>query len=197
MQVNMLDTTLPSFTLISTLLKVEALTRLLTQSDILDRLTKGEQIAGYEARLRCKDGSVKHVLIDSSVFRSPDGQFIHTRCFTRDISERKRIELELARAKESAEQALRAKDLFLGMLSHELRTPLMPVVMTLSALQENDVVLPHVREQLAVALRHVDLEIRLIDDLLDTTAISRGRGDCFFLDSARAPSHNNGTHRRA
>ena len=57
--------------------------------DILNRLKAGEELHEYAARLRCKDGSIKDVLIDSSVmFR--DGGFVHTRCFTRDITERKR-----------------------------------------------------------------------------------------------------------
>jgi PAS domain S-box-containing protein len=59
--------------------------------DILARLYGGQSITNYEARLRCKDGSIKDVLINSNVlFR--DGKFVHTRCFTRDITARKRSE---------------------------------------------------------------------------------------------------------
>jgi PAS domain S-box-containing protein len=59
--------------------------------DILRRLQGGEKLNEYPARLRCKDGSIKDVLIDSSVlFR--DGGFVHTRCFTRDVTQRKRSE---------------------------------------------------------------------------------------------------------
>jgi PAS domain S-box-containing protein len=63
-------------------------------SDILRRLQAGEVLHEYEARLRCKDGSIKHVLIDSSVMWEK-GEFVHTRCFTRDITERKQAEFEL------------------------------------------------------------------------------------------------------
>lgn len=63
--------------------------------DILARLQAGEVLQNYEARLRCKDGRIKHVRISSSVYRE-DGIFIHTRCFTRDITERKRTESRLA-----------------------------------------------------------------------------------------------------
>jgi PAS domain S-box-containing protein len=62
--------------------------------DILTRLAAGEVFQDYEARLRCKDGGLKHVRINSSVYRE-DGRFIHTRCFTRDITERKRTESRL------------------------------------------------------------------------------------------------------
>jgi PAS domain S-box-containing protein len=62
---------------------------------ILTRLQAGEALQNYDARLRCKDGSIKHVRINSSVYRE-DGKFIHTRCFTRDITERRRTEGRLA-----------------------------------------------------------------------------------------------------
>ena len=62
--------------------------------DILNRLGGGEVLREYEARLRCKDGSVRHVLIDSSALFE-DGKFVHTRCFTRDISDRKQMEDQL------------------------------------------------------------------------------------------------------
>ena len=63
--------------------------------DILARLTAGEVLQDYEARLRCKDGGIKHARINSSVYLE-DGEFIHTRCFTRDITDRKRTETRLA-----------------------------------------------------------------------------------------------------
>jgi PAS domain S-box-containing protein len=53
--------------------------------DILRRLTTGELLHEYPARLRCKDGSIKDVLIDSSAYFQ-DGEFVHTRCFTRDVT---------------------------------------------------------------------------------------------------------------
>ena len=67
--------------------------------DILQRLTSGEILQDYSARLRCKDGSLKDVLIDSSVLRK-EGRFLHTRCFTRDITARKQAEAALAESEE-------------------------------------------------------------------------------------------------
>jgi PAS domain S-box-containing protein len=63
-------------------------------ADILRRLADGEVINDREARLRCKDGSIKYVRINSSVYWE-HGKFIHTRSFTRDITERKRTESRL------------------------------------------------------------------------------------------------------
>ncbi len=67
--------------------------------DILVRLGRGETLREYPARLRCKDGSIRHVLINSNVLFE-DGKFIHTRCFTLDITDRKRAE-ELLRQSEA------------------------------------------------------------------------------------------------
>jgi PAS domain S-box-containing protein len=63
--------------------------------DILTRLLAGEVLQNYDARLRCKDGSTKQVRINSSGYFE-DGKFVHTRCFTRDITDRKRTESRLA-----------------------------------------------------------------------------------------------------
>ena len=62
--------------------------------DILRRLKQGETLHEYPARLRCKDGSIRDVLINSNVLWE-GGKFVHTRCFTRDITERKRAEESL------------------------------------------------------------------------------------------------------
>jgi two-component system cell cycle sensor histidine kinase/response regulator CckA len=59
--------------------------------DILRRLAAGEVLHHYPARIRCKDGSLKEVVIDSSAYFE-DGQFIHTRCFTRDVTSQRLAE---------------------------------------------------------------------------------------------------------
>ena len=61
--------------------------------DILTRLTAGESLNETNARLRCKDGSIRDVLINSNALFE-DGKFVHTRCFTRDITDRKLRDIE-------------------------------------------------------------------------------------------------------
>ena len=85
----------------------------------------------------------------------------------------RKAEEEHARLLAEAESANRAKDQFLAVLSHELRTPLTPVLMTVSASLE-DGVDPSIRPMLEMILRNVELESRLIDDLLDISRIARG-----------------------
>jgi len=63
--------------------------------DILRRLNNRETLQNYEALLRCKDGSTRHTLINSNVLWEGD-KFIHTRCFTRDITDRIQSEVQMA-----------------------------------------------------------------------------------------------------
>lgn len=61
-----------------------------TADDFLRRLSANETLHDFPARLTCRDGSVRDVLISSNVLWD-EGRFIHTRCFTRDVTERKRL----------------------------------------------------------------------------------------------------------
>ena len=82
-------------------------------ADILTRLSAREILRDYEAQMRCRDGSIKDVLIDSSVLWR-DGQFVHTRCVTRDITDRKRadrVQAHLAAIVESSQDAIISKTL--------------------------------------------------------------------------------------
>jgi PAS domain S-box-containing protein len=80
--------------------------------DILNRLTRGEKLDRYPARLKAKDGSVKDVLITSSALFQ-DGRFINTRCFTIDVTATRMLEEQLAteRKKSEQEQALLVREL--------------------------------------------------------------------------------------
>ncbi len=73
--------------------------------DILARLRGGETLRDYEARLQCKDGAVKHVLLDANVLRR-NGEFVHTRCVTRDNTERKQLEEQLAASRVELDHGL-------------------------------------------------------------------------------------------
>jgi PAS domain S-box-containing protein len=69
---------------------------MVTADDLLDRLLHDRPVRDYEADLVCKDGSIRHVPIDSNSSWH-NGEFLRTRCFTRDLTERKRAEADLKR----------------------------------------------------------------------------------------------------
>lgn len=74
-----------------------------------------------------------------------------------------------------AREANRAKDQFIAVLSHELRTPLTPVLANIASLQGDKRLPPDMQDDLKLIRRNVELEARLIDDLLDLTRISKGK----------------------
>ena len=81
--------------------------------DIMRRLSRREELHGYEARLRRKDGSIREVRIHSNVY-TRSGRFIHTRCFTVDVTELKQAQKDqahLAAIVECSEDAIFSTDL--------------------------------------------------------------------------------------
>lgn len=91
----------------------------------------------------------------------------------RDVQREQAATERAARAE--AEAANKAKDHFLATLSHELRTPMTPVLMTVSSMENDERLSEEVRAALRMIRRNVELEARLIDDLLDLTRISTGK----------------------
>ena len=144
----------------------------------------GTRGAKHEADLHCAGHRVLPVNLTAS--RLPlENQDVMCLVVTDLTMQKEQGELQLA--KELAEKANVAKDAFLAALSHELRTPLTPVLLAVGAL-ENDRNFPTVlRQQFSMMRRNVELEARLIDDLLDLTRIARGKlelqtGDVDFRD---------------
>jgi two-component system, LuxR family, sensor kinase FixL len=77
-------------------------------SDIMGKLGNNETIDNYEAQLKCKDGSLRDVLISSNVYMK-NGEFIHTRCFTKDITDKKKLEMELNLHEQALHEAERRR----------------------------------------------------------------------------------------
>ncbi len=93
---------------------------------------------------------------------------------------RKRAEDALRGARDAAESANRAKDEFLAALSHELRTPLTPVLMLAADMEKSAELPAAVRADFAMIRKNVELEARIIDDLLDLTRITHGKLELRF-----------------
>ena len=129
----------------------------------------------YEKEYRRKDGSVVPISLRVWLDRDAAGNPVGMWAIVRDITERKRAEEAVLAAKAEAEHANKAKDQFLAVLSHELRTPLTPVVMTVAAMEMDRTLSPQLRDDLAMIRRNIELETKLIDDLLDVTRIANGK----------------------
>jgi len=86
-----------------------------------------------------------------------------------------KTEIEMRQARDEAVAASHAKDDFLAALSHELRTPLNPVLLIASDAAANLELPAAIRKDFETIGKNVELEARLIDDLLDLTRVARGR----------------------
>src|SRR5581483_155277 len=134
-------------------------------------------------------GAVDYILtpVVPDILRAKIGVFVDlfrkTEQIKRQAEEREALIREQAIAEHArleAERASEAKDRFLAMLSHELRTPLTPVLASVFTLErEKDLPTP-MQESLQLIRRNVELEARLIDDLLDLTRISKGKVQLSF-----------------
>lgn len=125
--------------------------------------------------LRGADGHFRWFLSRAVPIRDPQGRVQRWFGTNTDVTDQRHAAEELARAKEVAEAANRAKDNFLAALSHELRTPLTPVLMAAEELCGDPDLPERMHETLTMMRRNIALEARLIDDLLDLTRIARGK----------------------
>ena len=122
-----------------------------------------------------KDGSCFEADVVITALRDDTGTLRGFSKVTRDITDQVRSR-ELEAEKLAAERSSKAKDEFLAVLSHELRTPLTPALAAAGFLVENSASIPaEFGPELEVIRRNVQLEARLIDDLLDLTRISAGK----------------------
>jgi PAS domain S-box-containing protein len=92
----------------------------------------------------------------------------------RDMTHRRLAEEESALRQAALAKAALAKDRFLAMLSHELRTPLTPALLGVHALQEDER-FAEAEPTLAMIRRNIELQSRLLEELLDFTHISQGK----------------------
>ncbi|SAL32986.1 chemotaxis protein [Caballeronia sordidicola] len=111
----------------------------------------------------------------TTAIRAENGDLIGYSKIIRDVTEEHMAADALRVAKEQAETANRAKDHFLAVLSHELRTPLTPIVAAVRLLEMRHTLPAEAQPTLELIRRNVELEARLIDDLLDLTSIARGK----------------------
>jgi PAS domain S-box-containing protein len=137
-------------------------------------IKKGSHLFHETVRQR-KDGS----LVDVSVTGMPisiEGKGAGVYAIYRDISNQKRAEKELKRAKAAAEEATRAKSNFLANMSHEIRTPMDAIIGFSHLSMETDLTPQQLDYQKKIHASAYNL-LRLIDDILDFSKIEAGKLD--------------------
>lgn len=134
----------------------------------------GEPIRDLDLDLHFPDGKVKHVTFHAIPLRDRDGKIRGGYAMGIDVTSLKRLERELRLQAEQLRQADRRKDEFLATLAHELRNPLAPIRNALYILQHEDVSAAASRDACASMTRQMNNVVRLVDDLLDVSRITRG-----------------------
>ena len=123
------------------------------------------------------DGMLHHSLVSKFPLYDSEGRLKATGDVAIDITERVQAEQQLRKATQKLREADRSKDEFLATLAHELRNPLAPISNGLYILQ-----LPTIDSQTTAKLyemmqRQVNHLIRLVDDLMQVSRITRGKID--------------------
>ncbi len=133
------------------------------------------QFINYEKRLLRKDNKVIHTIFESVLVRDNDGQPLHFISQFIDITERKRVEVELIEAKEKAERSDQLKSAFLAQMSHEIRTPLNVILTATPMLAEDMEEDPEGSRCLLESVSSAGKRLqRTIDLILNMSAIQSG-----------------------
>jgi PAS domain S-box-containing protein len=156
--------------------------RLDEEERILECLRRGERIEHYDTVRRSKDGREIAVSLAASPIRDKAGKIIGASTIARDISERKRAEIEReelllkeSAARAEAEAANQSKDEFLAIVSHELRAPLNSILGYNRMLREKSFDEARLKRCCDIIERNARTQLQLIEDLLDTARIASGK----------------------
>lgn len=150
--------------------------------DFIYLMEKYGKVTEFESQVFRHDGSIIWVTENSSAVKDASGKLLYYEGTVKDITERKRTEEELQKAKEAAEIANRSKSTFLANMSHELRTPLNAIIGYSEMLQEEAQDLGQTDfvpdlERIHGAGKHL---LNLINDILDLSKIEAGKMELYL-----------------
>ncbi|MDH3599978.1 MAG: GAF domain-containing protein [Candidatus Tectomicrobia bacterium] len=141
---------------------------------VMRRLKTAGHIKSYETSFRASDGAWIDFSVSMSVLRDVNNTMIGTLGIGKDITEHKRAEADLQRAKECAEAASQSKSEFLANMSHEIRTPMNGVIGMTELLLSTS--LTAVQQEYADTVRHSATSLlNIINDILDFSKIEAGK----------------------
>lgn len=137
-------------------------------------ITSGELLPNREEESIDHEGHKRWLLTTKAPLRDRNGKVEGLVGICRDITERKRAEVELKEAKEAAESANRSKSDFLANMSHEIRTPMNGIIGMTELLLSTQLSVEQ-NDYLAMVKDSADALLRLLNDILDFSKIEAGK----------------------
>jgi PAS domain S-box-containing protein len=149
---------------------------------MLKAISNNGIIRNYEFEFRTKSGNIRTALLSAERITLDNQPCLIA--VSQDISDRKQAEFALQRAKETAEQANRAKSQFLSNMSHELRTPLNAIIGFAQLLGRDASLTPEQRDHIGIICRSGEHLLSLINNVLQLSKIEAGqiKLDCYSFD---------------
>ena len=154
---------------------------------LIHKTLTGERWETVEIEIQHRDESVRTVLWNSATLFAPDGQTpIATIAQGQDITERKKVEIELKKANEELIKFNDLKDEFVSMASHELRTPLSIICGAVKLLIDEipGKIVSGQKEMLDMAMKNLNRLARIVDSLLNISKIESGKIELCRTDVA-------------
>ena len=147
------------------------------RTEFIRQMNEKDAVWGFESPIYRKDGTVIWISENVRVIRDDARNVLYYEGTVEDITERKRAEEELVRAKTSAEEANRSKSQFLANMSHELRTPLNAIIGYSELLREEaeDTGLQNFVSDLKKIEKAGKHLLELINGVLDIAKIEAGK----------------------
>jgi two-component system, sensor histidine kinase and response regulator len=147
------------------------------QSEVIPAATREGHWRGETQVRNFKTGEIIDVLLNAFMLETPDEERTLSLCAVmHDISEHKKMEESLRRAKDAAELANRLKSEFLANMSHEIRTPMNGILGMTGVLLDTELTAEQ-REYLCTVKESADSLLRIINDILDFSKIEAGKLD--------------------
>jgi len=137
---------------------------------------KGE-IKNEEMVIVTNEGDKRYVSLNVGAVRDRQGNLLYSVSIQNDITENKKIELELIEAKKQAESATKAKSAFLANMSHELRTPMNGIIgiSTMLLKHKSDNLTPKQSKGLKMVAQSGERLLNLVNDILDLSKVEAGK----------------------
>jgi PAS domain S-box-containing protein len=140
----------------------------------LIRLRKTRSLRNFEISLYRKDGTERQFMVNMLLFIDDKSKPTEVAVLARDITELKRNEQELLKAKEHAERSLKVKEGFLANMSHEIRTPMNGVIGMIDLLVETPLN-PEQKDYVVTIKRSSETLLTILNDILDLSKIEAGK----------------------